>query len=209
MGKTASRSSVEERVGCCVGCATCGTRGSRHTTPLFPPLALDACARLLTLLPPGPAPIFQTWDTPRYVWGCLRARARVRALFSCAFFPGSPATLTAPRPRRARGPESRAHASRAMAPRLGHAARFVRCFSVGDPPAERGREGEWVGLCCARVPFAHSAQVYYSHPRKYGPGSRQCRVCGNGHGMIRKYDLNICRQCFREVANDVGFKKYR
>lgn len=33
------------------------------------------------------------------------------------------------------------------------------------------------------------------------------RSCANKHGIIRKYGLNICRQCFREYANDIGFKK--
>lgn len=33
------------------------------------------------------------------------------------------------------------------------------------------------------------------------------RVCSNGHAIIRKYGLNICRQCFREYANDIGFIK--
>ncbi|XP_078676245.1 small ribosomal subunit protein uS14 [Branchiostoma floridae x Branchiostoma belcheri] len=51
------------------------------------------------------------------------------------------------------------------------------------------------------------ANVWYSHPRKYGPGSRYCRVCSNHHGIIRKYGLNMCRQCFRQYANDIGFKK--
>ncbi|MRC56875.1 30S ribosomal protein S14, partial [Bacillus thuringiensis] len=36
---------------------------------------------------------------------------------------------------------------------------------------------------------------------------RYCRVCANRHGMIRKYGLNMCRQCFRSYANDIGFKK--
>lgn len=30
-------------------------------------------------------------------------------------------------------------------------------------------------------------------------GSRRCRVCSNQGGLIRKYGMNICRQCFREV----------
>ncbi|KAJ6637339.1 40S ribosomal protein S29 [Pseudolycoriella hygida] len=51
------------------------------------------------------------------------------------------------------------------------------------------------------------ANVWYSHPRKHGQGSRCCRACSNRHGLIRKYGLNICRQCFREYANDIGFKK--
>lgn len=33
------------------------------------------------------------------------------------------------------------------------------------------------------------------------------RACANRHGIIRKYGLNICRQCFREYAADIGFKK--
>ncbi|KJE88654.1 40S ribosomal protein S29 [Capsaspora owczarzaki ATCC 30864] len=51
--------------------------------------------------------------------------------------------------------------------------------------------------------------VFYSHPRKFGPGSRQCTVCSNRHGMIRKYHLDMCRQCFRQYAADIGFIKYR
>ncbi|CAX64028.1 40S ribosomal protein S29, putative [Plasmodium reichenowi] len=47
------------------------------------------------------------------------------------------------------------------------------------------------------------------HPKKYGQGSRQCRVCSNKHAIIRKYNINICRQCFRERADIIGFKKYR
>jgi ribosomal protein S14 len=35
------------------------------------------------------------------------------------------------------------------------------------------------------------------------------KVCGNQWGIIRKYGLNICRQCFREYAKDMGFKKVR
>ena len=33
------------------------------------------------------------------------------------------------------------------------------------------------------------------------------RACSNRHGLIRKYNLNMCRQCFREYAKDIGFKK--
>ena len=33
------------------------------------------------------------------------------------------------------------------------------------------------------------------------------RVCGNQWGIIRKYGINICRQCFREYAKDMGFQK--
>ena len=33
------------------------------------------------------------------------------------------------------------------------------------------------------------------------------RVCGNYGGMIRKYGLDICRQCFREKSSTIGFVK--
>jgi len=41
-----------------------------------------------------------------------------------------------------------------------------------------------------------------------GKGKRKCRFCGASDGLIRKYNLYICRRCFREVATDIGFKKY-
>jgi small subunit ribosomal protein S14 len=45
--------------------------------------------------------------------------------------------------------------------------------------------------------------------RKFGIGSRECRRCGKHGGLIRKYNLYYCRQCFREVAKKLGFKKYQ
>ena len=47
-----------------------------------------------------------------------------------------------------------------------------------------------------------------SHPKKFGKGGRRCRVCGNQQAIIRKYNMNICRQCFRTYAKDIGFVKY-
>ncbi|MHC1625025.1 MAG: 30S ribosomal protein S14 [Methermicoccaceae archaeon] len=35
-----------------------------------------------------------------------------------------------------------------------------------------------------------------------------CKRCGRKQGIVRKYDLNLCRQCFREIAPLIGFKKY-
>ncbi|TKA29168.1 40S ribosomal protein S29 [Salinomyces thailandicus] len=51
--------------------------------------------------------------------------------------------------------------------------------------------------------------VWYSRPRTYGKGARECRVCTHKAGLIRKYGLNICRQCFREKSTDIGFTKHR
>ncbi|KAK7516508.1 40S ribosomal protein uS14 [Phyllosticta citriasiana] len=56
--------------------------------------------------------------------------------------------------------------------------------------------------------MAHE-NVYFSRPRTYGKGSRCCRVCTHKAGLIRKYNLNICRQCFREKSADIGFVKHR
>ncbi|HEX54583.1 MAG: 30S ribosomal protein S14 [Candidatus Altiarchaeales archaeon] len=36
----------------------------------------------------------------------------------------------------------------------------------------------------------------------------RCPVCGTTRGLIHKYGLNICRRCFREKAESIGFKKY-
>jgi len=35
------------------------------------------------------------------------------------------------------------------------------------------------------------------------------RQCANRKGLIRKYGLNLCRQCFRQYSADIGFVKYR
>jgi len=35
------------------------------------------------------------------------------------------------------------------------------------------------------------------------------RVCKHKAGLIRKYELNLCRQCFREKSKDIGFSKVR
>lgn len=43
---------------------------------------------------------------------------------------------------------------------------------------------------------------------KFGRGAYRCRRCGRYGAVIRKYNLMYCRQCFREVARKVGFKKY-
>lgn len=44
--------------------------------------------------------------------------------------------------------------------------------------------------------------------RKFGETTKKCTRCGRTGGHISKYGLNLCRQCFRETANNIGFKKY-
>ena len=45
--------------------------------------------------------------------------------------------------------------------------------------------------------------------RTTGYSKYKCRRCGRIRAVIKKYGLDFCRQCFREVAVDLGFKKYR
>ena len=35
-----------------------------------------------------------------------------------------------------------------------------------------------------------------------------CRRCERKQGLVGKYDIWLCRQCFREIARSMGFKKY-
>ncbi len=43
--------------------------------------------------------------------------------------------------------------------------------------------------------------------RKFGSASRRCIRCGKFGAHIQKYHLGQCRQCFREIAKTIGFKK--
>jgi len=50
----------------------------------------------------------------------------------------------------------------------------------------------------------------YNKPkeRKFGIAAYKCERCGRFGGHIKKYGLHLCRQCFREIAEELGFKKY-
>ncbi len=41
-----------------------------------------------------------------------------------------------------------------------------------------------------------------------GVNLRPCKICGRIGGHIQKYNLGICRQCFRDHAQKLGFRKY-
>ncbi|MFH1221557.1 MAG: 30S ribosomal protein S14 [Candidatus Micrarchaeota archaeon] len=51
-------------------------------------------------------------------------------------------------------------------------------------------------------------KIYGNVDRFKGKAKRICRNCGTARGLIRKYNLYICRRCFREMGTDLGFKKY-
>ena len=37
---------------------------------------------------------------------------------------------------------------------------------------------------------------------------RVCRDTGREQGLVGKYDIWLCRQSFREMAREIGFRKY-
>ena len=44
--------------------------------------------------------------------------------------------------------------------------------------------------------------------RKFGVAAKKCEKCGRFGAHISSYGLNLCRHCFRELAVELGFKKY-
>ena len=44
--------------------------------------------------------------------------------------------------------------------------------------------------------------------KRLGIASKKCIRCGRPAAHISSYGLDLCRTCFREVAVDLGFKKY-
>lgn len=47
----------------------------------------------------------------------------------------------------------------------------------------------------------------YKHPRAGEPG-KYCEICGRNRGLIRRYGITLCRQCFKSKAKELGFEKY-
>jgi small subunit ribosomal protein S29e len=47
-----------------------------------------------------------------------------------------------------------------------------------------------------------------THNNDNSKGRRYCRVCSTRRGLIRRYGLDMCRRCFREYAEKIGFQKY-
>lgn len=44
--------------------------------------------------------------------------------------------------------------------------------------------------------------------RTTGKALRRCEQTGQFGGHIKMYGLNLCRQSFREIAEELGFNKY-
>ncbi|MCL4329827.1 MAG: 30S ribosomal protein S14 [Candidatus Thermoplasmatota archaeon] len=45
-------------------------------------------------------------------------------------------------------------------------------------------------------------------PKKFYGRKDGCKRCGRRRGLVRRYGLRLCRQCFRETAPMLGFRKY-
>ena len=45
--------------------------------------------------------------------------------------------------------------------------------------------------------------------RKTGISAKKCERCVRFGAHIKSYGLNLCRHCFREIAPELGFKKYQ
>jgi len=61
-----------------------------------------------------------------------------------------------------------------------------------------------------RKPAVKAKFIKHCKPkeRKTGIATKKCERCGRFGAHISSYGLNLCRQCFREIAVEIGFKKY-
>ena len=59
-------------------------------------------------------------------------------------------------------------------------------------------------------PVKKAKYIKFNSPkaRSCGKALRKCRQCGRMGAHINKYSLHICRHCFREMASELGFKKF-
>lgn len=61
-----------------------------------------------------------------------------------------------------------------------------------------------------KKPVIKAKFIKHNRPkqRTTGIARRKCEKCGRFGAMINSYGLNLCRHCFREIAEEIGFKKY-
>ena len=52
--------------------------------------------------------------------------------------------------------------------------------------------------------------IKHNSPKKRSCGIalKPCKRCGRKGAHVGQYNLNLCRQCFRDIAKAIGFKKY-
>ena len=58
----------------------------------------------------------------------------------------------------------------------------------------------------------HKARRFIKHNkpklRTTGIAKQKCKRCGRFGAHLNQYGIHLCRQCFREIAEEIGFKKY-
>lgn len=59
-------------------------------------------------------------------------------------------------------------------------------------------------------PYVKKKYIKHNEPkdRPIGVSKKRCCRCGRTRAHIDKYGLDLCRQCFRQIATKIGFKKY-
>ena len=59
-------------------------------------------------------------------------------------------------------------------------------------------------------PVIKAKFIKFNQPkdRSCGISLRKCKNCGRTRAHINKYGLHLCRQCFRDMAPEIGFKKF-
>ena len=59
-------------------------------------------------------------------------------------------------------------------------------------------------------PVVKAKFLKHSKPkdRKTGIAARKCERCGRFGAHLKQYNINLCRHCFREIAEEIGFRKY-
>ncbi|MGC8516381.1 MAG: 30S ribosomal protein S14 [Candidatus Acidifodinimicrobium sp.] len=59
-------------------------------------------------------------------------------------------------------------------------------------------------------PVKRARMMRFNKPkeRPYGLGKNRCVRCNRHEAHIKIHGLNYCRECFKEVSKEMGFKKY-
>ena len=52
--------------------------------------------------------------------------------------------------------------------------------------------------------------IKHNAPKKrdFGRNVKRCGICDRSGAHMSQYGIGLCRQCFRENAKKLGFKKY-
>jgi ribosomal protein S14 len=62
----------------------------------------------------------------------------------------------------------------------------------------------------AKKPAVKFKYIRHNKPKERtgGIACKKCERCGRFGAMINRQGINLCRHCFREIAEEIGFKKY-